>query len=426
MQSSHIHHADVVIVGGGPAGLAAAEAAAQQGAHTIVLERQKEIGYPIHTSGGSWISDMKAIGIPSTLYHPIKHVTFLSPNNSCDFTYEVPTCCVLDVRGLYQHLAVRAVKAGASIQPASPVEGPILEDTRIIGVRGKNSSNEPEEWRAAVTIDCSGISSTLATRTGLHAGYQRYGYGAEWDLYAPNYPEDRLYLIVGGQVAPAGYAWIFPRGNGRVRLGVGVLRPDVDADARAYLLSFTDRLPQLAPVFAGASPLEYHTGLFPSEGMAAHFVSDGLMTAGDSAGHGSALVGEGIRFAIYSGQMAGAIAAKAAQRSDTSAPTLAEFDRTWRAKFGRNLDIALLINKRIAAYSDTDWDRSLDLLKKLSPEQAAEALRGDFSMKLIMGIIQRNPTLLAKGARAFVNSIAGQLGRNKPLTETDIPQQEVG
>src|SRR6266568_3459994 len=71
---------DVLIVGGGPAGLAAAEAAARTGARTVLLERQKEIGYPIHTSGGSWIADMVALNIPSTLYHPIRHVTFLSPN----------------------------------------------------------------------------------------------------------------------------------------------------------------------------------------------------------------------------------------------------------------------------------------------------------------------------------------------------------
>ncbi len=58
---------DVLIVGGGPAGLAAAEAAASQGARTLLLERQHEIGYPVHTSGGSWISDMQALGIPEHL-----------------------------------------------------------------------------------------------------------------------------------------------------------------------------------------------------------------------------------------------------------------------------------------------------------------------------------------------------------------------
>src|SRR5260370_34889550 len=240
--------------------------------------------------------------------------------------------------------------------PGSAGEGTIIENGRVIGVRAKNSLNETQEWRASVTIDCTGFSSTLAARAGLHVGYRRYGYGAEWDLLAPNYPEDELYLIIGSHVAPAGYAWAFPRGTSRVRLGVGMIRPDGDEDARLYLNTFIERLPQMAPVFAGASPIEYHVGLFPSEGMMQHFVSDGLMTAGDSAGQGSTLVGEGIRFAIYAGQMAGATAGRAALASDTSVHKLSEFDRAWRAKFGRNLDIALLINKHIAAYTDAQWD----------------------------------------------------------------------
>lgn len=415
---------DVLIIGGGPAGLAAAEAAALGGARTVVLERQKEIGYPIHTSGGSWIQDMVALGIPSSLYFPIRKVTFLSPENQASFSYPVPMCCVLDVRGVYQHLAGRAVRAGAEIRPASPVEGPVLDGARVIGVRSKNSSNEQEEWRAPVTIDCSGYSSTLATRIKLHEGYRRYGFGAEWDLVAPNYPEDELYLIMGSQVAPAGYAWAFPRGNGRVRLGVGVIRPDVDEDARDYLRTFTERLPQLAPVFNGASPVEYHTGLFPSEGTMAKFVSDGFMTAGDSAGQGSTLVGEGIRFAMYAGQMAGATAAQAIRRGDTTARGLSEFERTWRAKFGRDLDIAFLVNKRIAGYSDAQWDSSLDLLKKLTPQQAAEAIRGDFTAKLLFGILRRNPSLLQKGSRAFVNLVMGKLGRTQPVTEDDLAATE--
>lgn len=415
-------HPDVLIIGGGPAGLCAAESAAKMGVRTVVLERQKEIGYPIHTSGGTWISDMVALGIPPSLYHPIRKVTFLSQHNSCDFTYAVPINCVLDIRSVYQYLAERAINAGAIVRTATPIEGPILENGRVIGVTGKNSSNEPQTWHAPVTIDATGYSSILATRAGLHTGYRRYGFGAEWDVYAPNYPQDELYLLVGGNIAPSGYAWAFPRGKGRVRLGVGVIRPDVDVDARMYLTSFIDRLPRLAPVFAGASPIEYHTGLFPSEGMMAHFVADGLMTIGDSAGHGSTLVGEGIRFAMHAGHMAGSIAAVAAKRGDTSAKILSEFDRSWRAKYGRNLDIALLLNHRIAGYTDQQWDESIDILRKLTPNQAAEALRGDFSMKFFMQIVRSNPELLGKGARAFANTILKAV-EHKDTSETEQPSK---
>ena len=70
----------VLVVGGGPAGLAAAEAAAKRGVSTLLLERQNEIGYPIHTSGGSWVKDMQALNVPTHLYHPIKTVLFLTPH----------------------------------------------------------------------------------------------------------------------------------------------------------------------------------------------------------------------------------------------------------------------------------------------------------------------------------------------------------
>ncbi|MFI5271835.1 MAG: NAD(P)/FAD-dependent oxidoreductase [Ktedonobacterales bacterium] len=411
---------DVIVVGGGPAGLAAAEAAARTGAHVALLERQKEIGYPVHTSGGSWISDMRALGIPSDLYYPIRAVSFLSPSRAVRFDYAEPVCCVLDVRGVYQFVAGRAVAAGAELHPNSPVERPIVEDGRVVGVVAKDHRNRSGEWRAPVVVDASGFSCTLATRTGLHAGYRRYGFGAEYDFFAPNYDPDHLYLIMGSQVAPSGYAWAFPRGKGRVRLGVGVIRPDVDVDAREYLDSFAERLPSLAPAFAGASPIEYHTGLFPSEGVAPRFVSDGLLATGDAAGHGSTLVGEGIRFALYSGQMAGATAGEAVNTGDASAEFLRRYEQQWRARFGREMEISYLVNQRIAAWSDERWDEGLDLLKRLTPQQAAELLRGDYSVGLFLSVLRRNPSLLRTGARKFFDVAFQRLGRTQGVSEAEV------
>ncbi len=404
---------DVLIVGGGPAGLAAAEAVAKQGARALVLERQNEIGYPVHTSGGSWISDMRALGIPEHLYHPIQKVYFVSPKREVPLYYDQAVCCVIDVRGVYQHLAGRAVSAGASIRVRHTVEQTVVEDGRVLGVTAKTHVGERVTFNAPVTIDASGVARHVGVRTEMGKAFHRYGFGAEYDLYAPNYPQDELYLIMGSEYAPRGYAWAFPRGNGRVRLGVGVLHPDCDDDARVYLDRIMHKLPQFAGKFKNASPVEYHTGLFPSEGPVERFACDGLLLAGDSGGHGSTLVGEGIRFAIYSGQLAGQVAANAVKTGDTSEKFLSRFDKQWRARFGRDMDISYMINKHIANYTDEQWDSGLDLLKRLTPAQAAQTLRGDYSAGLVMGILARNPSLVATGGRKFLDAMLERI--NKPV-----------
>jgi digeranylgeranylglycerophospholipid reductase len=404
---------DVLIVGGGPAGLAAAESAAKRGVRTVVLERQNEIGYPVHTSGGSWVSDMKVLSIPEHLYHPITRVVFVSPHREVTLHYNPAVACVLDVRGLYQHLAGRAIAAGATVRVRHTVEQTILENGRVMGVTAKNHMSERISMQASVTVDASGFSRHVGVRTDMGKAFHRYGYGAEYDLYAPNYPQDELFLIMGSQFAPRGYAWSFPRGNGRVRLGVGVLHPDSEDDARGYLVSMIRDLPQLADKFKDASPIEYHTGLFPSEGPVERFSRDGLLLAGDAAGHGSTLVGEGIRFAIYSGQMAGAVAAEAVKANNTSAAFLERFDKQWRAQFGRDMDIAYMINKRIANYTDDQWDGALDLMRRLTPAQMAQALRGDFSAGLVMGVLARNPGLVATGGKKFLDLMLERI--NKPV-----------
>ena len=86
-----------------------------------------------------------------------------------------------------------------------------------------------------VVVDASGHTGFVARDTGLRPGNERSAVGMELELHAPAYDQDEVVFWLGDDVAPGGYGWAFPCGDGRVRLGVGVVRPDSDAEPRVLL-----------------------------------------------------------------------------------------------------------------------------------------------------------------------------------------------
>lgn len=361
---------DAIIAGGGPAGLSAAEILARNGHTVVVLEQNHEIGSPIRTSGGSFIDDLELLGIPPRLYHPISRVRFLAPSKAAAFEYPVPKFCILDVRGAFQLLAERAIAAGARIQLSTRAEAPLSEQGFVTGVRTQRA-----ELRAKLVIDATGYRSALLKQAGLDPGFRRFGVGSEYDLYAPHCDQSEAVLLVGDQVAPSGYAWVCPWGRGRVRIGVGVVHPDSRVDPEDYLDRLVSGADRFGVNLAGAQPVEHHTGLIPSEQFSDRFAGDGILGVGDAVGNASSLLGEGIRWAIQAGRMAGEVAAQALARGDVSRRALEPFEKQWRGRFGTDLRLAHKINLRISGYSDAKWDQRTELLKLLSPDQFAEAMK---------------------------------------------------
>jgi digeranylgeranylglycerophospholipid reductase len=405
MPSPGVPEVDVAVVGGGPAGLAAAAEAARGGLNVVVLERAHAIGEPVRTSGGSFVKPLKAMGVPARCYHPIHRIRVIGPTTEAIKTYSRAVGCVLDVRGTYQWLAQQAVEAGAEIRLRAHVEGPLpagvsAQSGRVQGVAVRDPFHGKYELTSRVVVDASGHTGFVARDTGMRPGNERSAVGMELELHSPAYDQDEVVFWLGDDVAPGGYGWAFPCGDGRVRLGVGVVRPDSDAEPRVLLEALRAEFVRLVGPSSADGPLEMHSGLMPVlRPDATTLVGDGIVVTGDAAGQGSTLLGEGIRYAILAGRGAGQAIVSAG--GDYTAHGLASYPREWHRTSGRNLKISYAVNERICQFGDADWDRVIRRMDKLTPSQAAAVFSSSFSPWWALSVLWTDPSLVRSVYRAL-------------------------
>ena len=301
---------DVLVVGGGPAGLAAAAAAAVEGASVLLVERRSSIGHPVHTSGATSFETMSRWRIPRRLWHPVSRARFVSSREEADFEFSSPPLCVIDVRGTYRWLADRAAESGARVETGVRFVAPIVEGRRTCGAEltGRGAARRV---RAGVVIDASGYRAAVSKLVGLHPGFSRFGVGYEYELHAPRCRQDEVVVVVGERHAPTGYGWVFPWGDGRVRVGVGLHHSDTRQDPKQHLDALVDDSAAIGVDLSGAEIVEHHVGLVPAERLPDRLVGDGVLAVGDAACQATLVAGEGIRLSLAAGDLAGHVAARA-------------------------------------------------------------------------------------------------------------------
>ena len=393
---SKVHHYDLVVVGGGPAGSSAAYVAAKNGIKVALIEKEETIAESVRTSGVTWIQNIKEFGIPGNCFNAIKNFSFCSPNNTVTISDTVARAAVLDVRKTYRWLAEEAKKAGADIFVKTNVNEVIKnEENDIVGVKATNP-DEKMTFLSKMIIDATGFPSTVGKAMGFVKQWKRFGAGAEYEVKVEHVDSQTWWLMVGQQYSPAGYAWIFPLGNNIVRIGVGVGKPESNVDPKQRLKELIDS--KIGPIkdLGNITQIEFHYGLIPNEGVSRKTVFNNLILVGDSAGQANPLVLEGIRYAIKFGRLAGEISSNAIKNGRTDESALNTYEEKWRKEVESKINSAVKVQNRWIGLSDEEWDRELDIIKELSSEEFLDFIKAEFGLSNMVKLATHHPKLAVR------------------------------
>ena len=363
---------DVIVVGAGPAGSTAAMYAAKKGASVLLLDKKREIGSPIQCAG--FLPDASEVQalihearLPDTLKNypdscvlqRIDTQRIVTPN--CNIKEFAVRGTVLDRRRYDQFLAEQAAKTGAELMiktRVTKIEGTTVETS---GVFGKH------RIKAKAIIGADGPNSLVAKSKGLalKPESRETSVALEYQIKNVDIDPSSLEMYFGKDFVPGGYAWIFPEGQDRANVGIGIRSgmAEKGVSAKEYLHRFMRDHPLAGPKLKNCIIMNVIAGIIPVNGAPERTATENTLIVGDAAGQIFATNGGGIPPAMIAGKIAGETAAE----FSAGKCRLEEYDRQWRAQFGQALETSVQARQLMDGIMKSDTLMNA-AFKLISPE----------------------------------------------------------
>jgi digeranylgeranylglycerophospholipid reductase len=287
---------DLIIIGAGPAGSAAAAAASEHGVSVLLLEEHPEIGTPLACAEGLSRSTVRGyLDVnPAWVAQSLSGSIIRNPKGK-EFTIEYPDVGWILNRKIFDPaLAELARQKGTTIRKSAKAVG--IEGNEVIVLEDGNTV----EYGFRYLIGADGISSNVGRWLGIDTrlGLDEIEVCAEYVLSNVRVIPGYACLIFGTRYAPGGYAWIFPKSNSSANVGLG-LSP---VKTREKPKSLLDRW--VKEEFPGAIIEERIFSGVPAR-ILKRFSGRNFCLVGDAARLADPLSGAGIANGIKSGIIAG-------------------------------------------------------------------------------------------------------------------------
>lgn len=332
---------DLLVIGAGPGGATAAQVAAQAGLSVLLLEKRQEIGSPVRCAEGVGHEQLIPFIEPDPLWVAAEvtqvQITTIAEGETRIMRAEGGRGYVLERRVFDRVLAERAAQAGAEVQVKTAAVGLLRDQAKVRGAKIR-SGDSLTEVQAQVVIAADGVEAQVGRWAGLDTQLPLKDtmVCAQYLMAGIEIDPTCTYYYIGHQLAPGGYVWIFPKGDGKANVGLGV-QGDLWQVKEGTVLRFLSRFIEERPFLAQGSPVTLVAGNVPVALPPARMVTDGLMLVGDAARQVDPLTGGGIVNAMTAGKLAAEVAAAAIAESDTSARSLKRYEDEWQRSTGRKM-----------------------------------------------------------------------------------------